>query len=63
MLREVMFVGSLTRTTFVRFDCACLSIRYKHHLSPEIIKDPWSKEEDLAIVAGQAQIGNKWTEM
>ena len=37
--------------------------RYKHHLSPEVIKDPWTREEDLAIVAGQARLGNKWTEM
>eukprot|EP00291_Cryptomonas_curvata_P024245 CAMPEP_0172173754 /NCGR_PEP_ID=MMETSP1050-20130122/13258_1 /TAXON_ID=233186 /ORGANISM="Cryptomonas curvata, Strain CCAP979/52" /LENGTH=282 /DNA_ID=CAMNT_0012845601 /DNA_START=172 /DNA_END=1017 /DNA_ORIENTATION=+ len=37
--------------------------RYKNQLSPEIVKDPWSKEEDLAIVAAQAQVGNKWTEI
>jgi hypothetical protein len=37
--------------------------RYTHQLSPEIVKDPWTNEEDLVIVHSQSQIGNKWTEM
>jgi hypothetical protein len=37
--------------------------RYKHQLSPNIVKDPWSKAEDLAILLSQSRIGNKWTDM
>jgi hypothetical protein len=37
--------------------------RYKHQLSPDIVKGPWTKEEDLAILASQSRIGNKWAEM
>ncbi len=40
--------------------CSC---RYKNQLSPDIIKEPWTREEDMAILAAQAQVGNKWTEM
>mmetsp|Transcript_18477 Transcript_18477/g.51039 ORF Transcript_18477/g.51039 Transcript_18477/m.51039 type:complete len:135 (+) Transcript_18477:187-591(+) len=34
-----------------------------HQLSPDVVKDPWTREEDLAIIVGQASIGNKWTEL
>ncbi len=37
--------------------------RYQYHLSPDVVKDPWTKEEDLAIVTAQSRLGNKWTEM
>ncbi len=52
------FYIALGRTRLILF-----SHRYKHQLSPEIIKEPWKNEEDLAILAAQAQVGNKWTEM
>ena len=37
--------------------------RYKHYLSPNVVQDTWTREEDLAILTGQSVIGNKWTEM
>ncbi len=40
-----------------------VSYRYKHHLSPDIIKDAWTRHDDLAIVKGHSLMGNKWAEM
>mmetsp|Transcript_55371 Transcript_55371/g.115841 ORF Transcript_55371/g.115841 Transcript_55371/m.115841 type:complete len:101 (+) Transcript_55371:64-366(+) len=37
--------------------------RYKNQLDPNIVKDPWTHVEDLAILRAQETIGNKWTEM
>ncbi len=38
--------------------------RYREHLSPDIVRDPWTKEdEDLAILYGQHTLGNRWAEM
>ena len=37
--------------------------RYKYHLSPHVVKEDWTKEEDLAIITGQSLVGNKWTDM
>jgi hypothetical protein len=39
------------------------TFRYKNQLNPDIIKEPWKMEEDIAVLAAQAQVGNKWTEM
>ncbi len=44
-------------------DLTLCGFRYKHHLSPDIIKDSWTRHEDLAIVNGQSCVGNKWAEM
>ncbi len=38
-------------------------VRYQHYLSPGIAKDPWSHEEDLAILSAHEVIGSKWKEM
>ena len=38
-------------------------VRYKHYLRPDVVKDVWTKEEDLAILTCQSVVGNKWTEM
>jgi hypothetical protein len=45
--------------------CCCLivRIRYKNQLSPDVVKKPWEREEDLSILAGQAHMGNRWAEM
>jgi hypothetical protein len=40
-----------------------ITIRYNNYLSPEVVQDLWSKQEDLAIVRGQSVVGNKWTHM
>jgi hypothetical protein len=32
----------------------CIRSRYTHQLSPDIVKDPWTKEEDLAIIHAQS---------
>ncbi|KAJ1484332.1 Homeodomain-like protein [Baffinella frigidus] len=37
--------------------------RFKNQLDPNIKKEPWTNEEDLAIVEAQNEIGNKWTEI
>jgi hypothetical protein len=37
--------------------------RYKNHLSPDIVKEPWTKYEDLSILFAQARMGNKWSDM
>ena len=33
--------------------------RFKNQLDPNIKKEPWTAEEDIAIVEAQAQLGNK----
>mmetsp|Transcript_55367 Transcript_55367/g.115815 ORF Transcript_55367/g.115815 Transcript_55367/m.115815 type:complete len:122 (+) Transcript_55367:64-429(+) len=47
--------------------CGCVIyldiFRYKNQLDPNIVKDPWTHVEDLAILRAQETIGNKWTEM
>ena len=53
------FNGFLQEATYER----TFFIRYKHYLSPDVVKDMWTKEEDLAILTGQSVVGNKWTEM
>ena len=37
--------------------------RYKNQLDPIIRRGPWTEEEDLAIVAAQEKLGNRWTEI
>ncbi len=37
--------------------------RYREHLSPDIVRDPWTRDEDLAILYGQQALGNRWAEM
>ncbi|XP_017273084.1 v-myb avian myeloblastosis viral oncogene homolog-like 2a isoform X2 [Kryptolebias marmoratus] len=44
-----------------RTELQCM-VRWKQHLSPEIIKGPWSKEEDEKIVELVSKFGTKnWT--
>jgi hypothetical protein len=38
-------------------------IRYNYYLCPDIVKDPWSRQEDLAILNAHQTVGNKWKEM
>ena len=38
-------------------------IRYQHYLCPGIVRDPWSREEDLAILVAHDFIGSKWKDM
>ena len=37
--------------------------RYHHHLSPDVVKDPWTAEEDMALAYAQNKIGNQWKQM
>eukprot|EP00850_Spirogloea_muscicola_P012409 SM000080S22924 [mRNA] locus=s80:143062:148737:- [translate_table: standard] len=37
--------------------------RWHNHLNPEIKRDAWSEEEDLALIAAHRQYGNKWAEI
>jgi hypothetical protein len=37
--------------------------RYKNQLDPIICREPWTEEEDRAIVAAQQKFGNRWTEI
>jgi len=37
--------------------------RWNNQLAPQVCKKPWTKEEDEAIIAAQAEVGNKWTEV
>jgi len=35
--------------------------RWYNHLSPDVRKDPWTKEEDKIIVDAYDKLGSKWT--
>ena len=37
--------------------------RWKYYLDPTINNDPWSPEEDKALLEYQNELGNKWTKM
>lgn len=37
--------------------------RWLNHLDPEISKEPWTVEEEKAIMTAQQQYGNKWAEI
>ena len=37
--------------------------RFINQLDPSIRRDPWSAEEDLAILQAQRRLGNRWTEI
>ncbi len=38
-------------------------LRYQHYLCPGIAKDPWTREEDIAILSAHDMIGSRWKEM
>ncbi len=38
-------------------------VRYQHYLCPGIVRDPWSREEDLAILVAHDITGSKWKDM
>jgi len=37
--------------------------RYINHLKPDILKEPWSREEEEVLLRAYADIGSKWAEM
>uniref|UniRef100_A0A7S3K3S1 Myb-like DNA-binding domain containing protein n=1 Tax=Aureoumbra lagunensis TaxID=44058 RepID=A0A7S3K3S1_9STRA len=37
--------------------------RWQNHLNPELVKTPWTLEEDLLLVSLQAVLGNRWNEI
>ena len=37
--------------------------RWKNHLDPHLNKSKWTKAEDMALLAAQRRIGNKWSEI
>ncbi|GMH89062.1 hypothetical protein TL16_g11343, partial [Triparma laevis f. inornata] len=37
--------------------------RWHDHLSPDINKSPWTREEDLKILEAHEALGNRWAEI
>jgi hypothetical protein len=37
--------------------------RWHNHLNPEINKDPWTEDEDRAILEAHITIGNRWADI
>ena len=37
--------------------------RWHNHLNPDIIKTPWSEEEDRIILEKHRELGNRWAEI
>lgn len=37
--------------------------RWQNHLNPELVKSPWTEEEDYLLVSLQAVLGNRWNEI
>jgi len=37
--------------------------RWCNHLNPDIKKDPWTQEEELALMDAHRIHGNKWAEI
>ena len=37
--------------------------RWINHLKPDILKDPWSREEEEVLLRAYAEVGSKWAEM
>ncbi len=37
--------------------------RWHNHLNPDIIKTPWSAEEDRIILEKHRELGNRWAEI
>jgi hypothetical protein len=56
---EKLFVIKRTRPVLMLM----ILPRYQHYLCPGIAKDPWTREEDLAILSAHEVIGSKWKEM
>ena len=46
------------------FDATSLVVsRWHNHLNPDIIKTPWSAEEDRIILEKHKELGNRWAEI
>jgi hypothetical protein len=37
--------------------------RWHNHLNPSINKEPWTLEEELALICAHEKCGNKWAEL
>lgn len=37
--------------------------RYCNHLDPDVIKAPWTAEEDMMLLDIHSKLGNKWAEI
>ena len=37
--------------------------RFVNHISPKIVKKPWTEEEDKIILSSYLIVGNKWSEI
>jgi hypothetical protein len=37
--------------------------RYKNQLDPNISRDPWTEEEDAAVLEAQSSLGNRWLQI
>ncbi len=63
MIALVVLESENVRLCGVGRDLKPVFFRYREHLSPDIVRDPWTKDEDLAILYGQHTLGNRWAEM
>ncbi len=43
--------------------CVHARCRWHNHLNPDIIKTPWSAEEDRIILEKHKELGNRWAEI
>ena len=37
--------------------------RWFNHLDPQLKKEPWSEDEDRALLEAQSRLGNSWTKI
>jgi hypothetical protein len=66
--RDGVIALNVLRSEIVRLcgvgrDLKPVFFRYREHLRPNIVREPWRKDEDLAILYGQHTLGNRWAEM
>lgn len=55
-----LIATKLTKLKVFRVGKQCRE-RWFNHLSPDVRKDAWTKEEDMVILRAHAKFGNKWT--
>jgi hypothetical protein len=43
--------------------CMCVACSWHNHLNPDIIKSPWTEEEDRIIMDKHVTLGNQWAKI